>query len=207
MKRASDSTRQQRQAAWVAAAVLAMSNFSTALQTTSAPTASAARQVVTVSIRRVLVSLPDRKLALLENGKVRKVYRVAVGKRFTPSPAGEFKIVNRVSNPAYYHQGKVIPAGNGNPVGSRWMGLSAKGYGIHGTNQPSSIGKAASTGCIRMGKQDVEELFALIEVGDPVEIREERDEQVAAIFGTDTQTRAETTLAQVQTQAATGGGQ
>jgi len=73
------------------------------------------------------------------------------------------------------------------------MGLSAKGYGIHGTNQPSSIGKAASTGCIRMGQSDLEELFERVSVGDAVEIRAERDEQAAKIFGNtfDTETLAE----------------
>jgi hypothetical protein len=60
-------------------------------------------------------------------------------------------------------------------VGSRWMGLSLKGYGIHGTNEPSSIGKAASHGCIRMAKADLEELYAQVEVGDAVEIHAEHD--------------------------------
>jgi len=94
------------------------------------------------------------------------------------------------------------------------MGLSAKGYGIHGTNQPNSIGKAASTGCIRMGKLDLEELFAIVDVGDTVQIREERDEQIAAVFGTGTGTGTgsgagtETeTLAQVETEKSLGNGQ
>lgn len=203
MKLVSGSAGQRMKAAWLLAVVLAVPSLTAALQTDSASVAPVANELVKASMRRVLVSIPDRKLALLENGKIRRIYRVAVGKTSTPSPVGDFKIVNRVSNPTYYHPGQVVPAGNGNPVGSRWMGLSAKGYGIHGTNQPNSIGKAASTGCIRMGKKDVEELFALIEVGDPVEIREERDEQVAAIFGTD----AETTIAQAQTQTANDGGQ
>jgi L,D-transpeptidase ErfK/SrfK len=154
----------------------------------------------------VLVSIPDRKLALIENGKVVRIYRVAVGKTSTPSPVGEFKIVNRVTNPTYYHRGQVVAAGKGNPVGSRWMGLSAKGYGIHGTSQPNSIGKAASTGCIRVGKQDLEELFARVDVGDAVQIRAERDEQMAAVFGVGTGTEAET-IAQVESESTAGGGQ
>ncbi|MGB9197580.1 MAG: L,D-transpeptidase [Terriglobales bacterium] len=71
------------------------------------------------------------------------------------------------------------------------MGLSVKGYGIHGTNAPGSIGKAASTGCIRMGQRDLEELFAVVNVGDTVEIRAERGEQVAAIFGGEAEVVAE----------------
>lgn len=134
------------------------------------------------SVRWVLVSIHDRKLALLENGKVVRIYRVAVGKNSTPSPVGAFQVVNRVSNPTYYHKGQIIAAGNGNPVGSRWIGLSARGYGIHGTNQPNSIGKAASTGCIRMSKRDLEELFEMVNVGDRVEIEAERDDQIATVF-------------------------
>jgi hypothetical protein len=132
--------------------------------------------------RRIVVSIPDRKLALIEDGRVRKTYPVAVGARRTPSPTGRFKIVNRVVSPAYYHEGEVIPPGRSNPLGDRWMGLDKKGYGIHGTNVPSSIGKAASHGCIRMAKRDVEELFEIVRVGDVVEIQRERTPQLAAIF-------------------------
>ncbi len=74
--------------------------------------------------------------------------------------------------------------GKNNPVGTRWMGLSLRGYGIHGTNVQSSIGKAASHGCFRMKKNDVEELFTLVRVGDAVSVRGERDELVARTFRT-----------------------
>jgi hypothetical protein len=133
--------------------------------------------------RRIVVSIPDRALALIEDGRVLKLYPVAVGTRKTPSPTGRFKIVNRVVSPAYYHEGEVIPPGRSNPLGDRWMGLDKKGYGIHGTNVPGSIGKAASHGCIRMAKRDVEELFEIVRVGDVVEIHRGRTPQLAAIFG------------------------
>ncbi len=134
--------------------------------------------------RHVLViSIPDRKLALTEEGRVLKVYSVAVGAAVSPSPTGTLKIINKVIGPTYFHKGKVVPPGKSNPLGDRWMGLSQKGYGIHGTNAPRSIGKAASHGCIRMGKHDVEELFELARVGDVVEIHAQRDAQVAGIFG------------------------
>jgi hypothetical protein len=133
--------------------------------------------------RRIVVSIPDRELALIEDGRILKVYPVAVGTRGTPSPTGRFKVINRVASPAYYHEGKVIAPGRANPLGNRWMGLDKKGYGIHGTNVPSSIGKAASHGCIRMAKRDVEELFEVVRVGDVVEIHGERTPQLAAIFG------------------------
>jgi Uncharacterized protein conserved in bacteria len=134
--------------------------------------------------RMIVVSLEDRKLALIEDGTVKKTYTVAVGKPSTPSPVGSFTIESRVANPTYSHEGRVVLPGPQNPVGSRWMGLSIRGYGIHGTNVPSSIGKAASHGCIRMGKADVEELFSLVKVGDTVELVGTRNEETAQLFGT-----------------------
>ena len=125
---------------------------------------------------RIVVSIPDRKLVLMDGDRAMKIYEVAVGKASTPSPQGEFRIINRIPNPAWYSPGKVVAPGKGNPLGSRWMGLSAKGYGIHGTNAPKSIGKAASHGCIRMRATDLEELFDLVNVGVVVEIHGERPE-------------------------------
>lgn len=133
--------------------------------------------------RKLVVSIPHRKLALFEDGKVAKVYPVAVGAQVSPSPTGNFAVQTRLMKPTYYHPGKVIPAGPGNPLGTRWIGLTTKGYGIHGTNVESSIGKAASHGCIRMHRKDLEELFANVQVGDQVEIRGEADAGLASIFG------------------------
>jgi len=135
-----------------------------------------------VPARRIVVSLEDRKLALVEGGQVKKIYTVAVGKPTTPSPQGSFTIQRRVANPTYQHNGRSVPPGPANPVGSRWMGLSIRGYGIHGTNEPNSIGKAASHGCIRMGKADLEEFYALVSVGDQVEIVGQRNEETARLF-------------------------
>jgi lipoprotein-anchoring transpeptidase ErfK/SrfK len=132
--------------------------------------------------RRIIISIPDRKLALLEDGHVLKTYPIAIGARHTPSPDGEFVIVNRAKDPVYRHRDKEIPPGKDNPLGTRWMGLSMKGYGIHGTNAQSSVGKAASHGCFRMRKQDVEELYTLVQVGDPVTVRRERDAAIAGVF-------------------------
>jgi len=136
--------------------------------------------------RVVLVSLVDRQLAVIQDGEVIATFQVAVGADVTPSPTGEFKLVSRVENPTYYHPGVVIPAGKDNPLGTRWLGLSQKGYGIHGTNAPKSIGHAASHGCIRLRNRDVERLFTLVNVGDTVKIRAERDDETARIFGDQT---------------------
>jgi hypothetical protein len=142
-----------------------------------------AQQSTSATKRVIIVSLEDRKLALVEDGQVKRVYSVAVGKPSTPSPAGTFTIERRVANPTYHHNGKTVLPGPGNPVGTRWMGLSKQGYGIHGTNEPKSIGKAASHGCIRMARADLEEFYELVAVGDTVELLGERNEETAQLFG------------------------
>jgi lipoprotein-anchoring transpeptidase ErfK/SrfK len=144
--------------------------------------AQAKKSAAPESTRRIVVSIPDRKLALIEDGRVVKVFSVAVGAPGTPSPNGEFRIVNRIEKPTYYAPGKVIKPGPANPLGTRWIGLSLKGYGIHGTNEPISIGRRASHGCIRMRNEDVEELFELVRAGDVVELYRARTEQVAQVF-------------------------
>lgn len=143
--------------------------------------------------RRIVVSIPDRKLALIEDGKVVRVFPVAVGALNTPSPVGTFTVITRVANPTYYRQGHVVRAGKSNPVGPRWIGLSKHGYGIHGTNAPRSIGKSASHGCIRMRNQDVEQLFALVRVGDEVDLIADRTADVARIFDTGSAVEVATT--------------
>src|SRR5437016_2771401 len=132
--------------------------------------------------RRIVVSIPDRKLALVEDGRVVKIYRTAVGAAATPSPAGTYTILQRVKNPAWYSGDTVVAAGKNNPVGTRWLGLSRKSYGIHGTNNPRSIGRRASHGCIRMRNSDVEDLFNRVSVGDRVELRGERDAELVEMF-------------------------
>jgi lipoprotein-anchoring transpeptidase ErfK/SrfK len=139
--------------------------------------------VALVSKQLIVVSLEDRKLALVEDGQIKKVYTVAVGKPSTPSPTGTFTIARRVKDPTYSHNGKTVLPGPGNPVGTRWMGLNIKGYGIHGTNEPKSIGKAASHGCIRMAKKDLEEMYAMVSVGDTVELVGQRNDETAQLFG------------------------
>lgn len=133
-------------------------------------------------VRRVVVSIPDRKAALLEDGRISRIYAVAVGAPVSPSPIGVYQIVQRVPNPAWYRPGKVVPPGGNNPLGTRWLGLNLKGYGIHGTNNPGSIGRRASHGCIRMRNRDVEELFEKLQAGDVVELRGERDPEINQIF-------------------------
>jgi len=152
--------------------------------------------------RTVLVSILDRKLAVIEGERVIAQFPIAVGAATSPSPTGEFQIINRITNPTYYHAGSVIASGKDNPIGTRWVGLSQKGYGIHGTNAPRSVGHAASHGCIRLRNRDMERLFAMLRVGDVVQIRGERDEQVAQIFGGEAN---EITVAESQATQPTAG--
>ena len=167
-------------------AVVAVVKVATILTTPAAAqqlTEAAVEPPASVPQREIIVSLEDRKLALVENGEVIRVYTVAVGKPSTPSPEGTFTIDRRVKNPTYSHDGKTVLPGPDNPVGNRWMGLSKRGYGIHGTNEPKSIGKAASHGCIRMARPDLDELYTMVAVGDTVRLIGHRDEETSRLFG------------------------
>jgi lipoprotein-anchoring transpeptidase ErfK/SrfK len=172
------------------------------------PAASAQQAAMTIPAarvkRQVVVSIPDRKLVVMADGAVLKVFAVAVGADVSPSPTGGFEIVTRLTDPAYYHAGVVIPAGMDNPLGPRWVGLNKKGYGIHGTNMPQSIGKAASHGCIRMRNRDIVQFFAMVSVGDTVEIHGQRDEEIAEIFGGEADETAVAIVHAISTGAAGG---
>ncbi|MEK5179992.1 L,D-transpeptidase [Paenibacillus odorifer] len=107
---------------------------------------------------RIIVDLTQRMLYLLDNDIVIRGFPVGIGKMLTQSPVGEFTIINKQPNP-------------GGPFGAFWMGLSKPHYGIHGTNDPSSIGKKVSHGCIRMYNEDVLTLAAIVPIGTRVTIR------------------------------------
>ncbi|KRQ88059.1 putative L,D-transpeptidase YkuD [Caloramator mitchellensis] len=105
----------------------------------------------------IRINTSSRILTLYKSGIPIKKYGVAVGKPSTPTPKGKFYIINKIINP-------------GGPFGARWLGLNIRGYGIHGTNNPSSIGKSISNGCIRMFNRDVIELSKMVPIGTPVDI-------------------------------------
>ncbi len=110
----------------------------------------------------------SNKLILKNNGNFLKTYAVATGSH-DGTPLGNFKIVNKLPNPPWYTAGTRVPADSPkNVLGTRWMGITEKGYGIHGTIDPESIGKQSTEGCVRMYNKDVEELFDLVPVGTPV---------------------------------------
>jgi L,D-transpeptidase ErfK/SrfK len=111
-----------------------------------------------VSTYKIVVSLSQRRLYLYENNHLKKSYPVGIGKILSRTPAGDFIIVNKQPNP-------------GGPYGAMWMGLSKRHYGVHGTNNPASIGKRVSKGCIRMYNHDVLELASIVPLGTHVFIR------------------------------------
>ncbi|HLK07594.1 MAG TPA: L,D-transpeptidase [Candidatus Angelobacter sp.] len=163
-------------------------------QSTSTP-AAIAHSATPSPKRQIIISIADRQLAVIDHGQVLKTYPIAVGARGTPSPDGDFVIINHAKDPVYRHGDKEIAPGKDNPLGTRWMGLSLKGYGIHGTNVQGSVGKAISHGCFRMRKQDVEELYTLVQVGDTVMVRRERDSMIAKVFAAPASTQPAVTLA------------
>ncbi len=125
----------------------------------------------------IRIDLSQRKLYLYSEGKLVKTYSVAVGRPSYPTPQGHWKIITKVVNPTWTPPDSpwaagAVPIGPGprDPLGTRWMGLSAPGVGIHGTNEPWSIGSYASHGCIRMHISDAEDLFNRVFVGTPVDI-------------------------------------
>ena len=153
-----------------------------AVAMTSLLAANKLRAQDAVVSRRIVVDIPECRIAVIEDGRVTHLYPIAVGAAATPSPTGEFFVATRIQNPTWYAPHKVVPPGKANPLGTRWIGLSVPGYGIHGTNQPQSIGHRASHGCIRMRNRDVEALFRLVRVGDPVEFHSGQDEKLTQIF-------------------------
>ncbi len=165
---------------WVALAVVV--GVLTGEEAFGADAASGSDSRSSRPVRRVVVSIPDRQLAVLEGDVVLRSFPVSVGSPNSPSPVGTFTIVNRIDRPTYYAPGKVVPPGARNPLGTRWLGLNVKGYGIHGTDVPSSIGHARSHGCIRLRNRDIEELFDMLRPGDVVELHAQRTSDIARSF-------------------------
>jgi hypothetical protein len=123
----------------------------------------------------LVIRRASNRLQLFRGMKLSRVFPVATGQASYPTPLGRFKIVVKWRNPWWYPpsspwaQGlKPVPPGPGNPLGTRWMGLSAPGVGIHGTPDAASIGYSASHGCIRMRIPDAEWLFRHVRIGTTV---------------------------------------
>jgi lipoprotein-anchoring transpeptidase ErfK/SrfK len=123
----------------------------------------------------IVIRRGSNQLTLYEGMKIERTFQVATGQTVYPTPLGRFEIVVKWRNPWWYPpnsswaQGeKPIPPGPGNPLGTRWMGLSAPGVGIHGTPDDASIGYSVSHGCIRMHIPQAEWLFNHVDIDTPV---------------------------------------
>lgn len=119
----------------------------------------------------ILVDKTQNRLFLKNGEEVIKVYTVSTGKNPLLTPVGTFKITNKLTNPVWYKDGKGIPPESPeNILGTRWLGISKQGYGIHGTTEPQTIGQSVTAGCVRMINNEVEELFSIVPVGTDVTI-------------------------------------
>ncbi len=118
----------------------------------------------------ILVDKSQNILMLKSGEDIIKTYTVSTGAN-NCTPLGTFKIVNKLLNPTWFKAGAVVEPGSPeNILGSRWLGLSISGYGIHGTTEPQGLGKQATQGCVRMANPEVEELYAIVPEGTEVVI-------------------------------------
>ena len=125
----------------------------------------------------IVIHRGSNRLLLFRGARYWRVFPVATGQSVYPTPLGRFQILVKWKDPWWYPPPdpwaageKPTPPGPGNPLGPRWMGLSAPGVGIHGTNNESSIGYSVSHGCIRMHVADALWLFDHVEIGTTVYI-------------------------------------
>lgn len=120
----------------------------------------------------VIVNKTTNEMALVNKNRIQTVVNVATGKTEELTPEGIFTITVKAPNP--YYRKKDIPGGSPeNPLGTRWIGFDAEEtdgriYGLHGTNQPESIGKNVSNGCIRLQNEAIESLYDLIPLGTKI---------------------------------------
>lgn len=109
-------------------------------------------------------------LILKGDEEVLKTYVVSTGEN-NSTPVGVFQITDRLINPTWYKAGAVVPPDSSeNVLGTRWLGFTKKGYGIHGTTEPDKLGQQVTAGCIRMRNEEVEDLFAFLPSGSEVTI-------------------------------------
>lgn len=140
----------------------------------TADSAPAEAPAVETSVQLVL-SLESRLLEIRAANQPSVFYEVAVGQADWQTPQGEFRVINKLENPAWQHPitQEQIPPGPENPLGTRWIGFWSDGQaqiGFHGTNQEELIGEAVSHGCVRMRNRDIEALYQQIAVNTLVTV-------------------------------------
>jgi L,D-transpeptidase ErfK/SrfK len=129
--------------------------------------------------RGIVINVPEMRLYRFHSKRgIVSTHPVTVGEKETPTPIGTFRVVERKVDPQWDIPGslqhkykeKSVPPGEDNPIGKYWLGLSCRGYGIHGTDNPWSVGRIISNGCIRLYPEDIERLFPDVPKGTVVEI-------------------------------------
>jgi L,D-transpeptidase ErfK/SrfK len=132
----------------------------------------------------IVLNVPQRMLFVFRGGEPVQAFPVAVGRSDWRTPIGSFEVAVKETDPVWdvpvsiqaemAREGKQVltkvPPGPENPLGDRWLGLTAHGVGIHGTNVPSSVYRFTTHGCIRLHPDDIAALFDLVSVGTPVEV-------------------------------------
>ena len=126
----------------------------------------------------VQINIPSKTLEVWDGDTVVKTYPVGVGRKNFPTPTGNFKVISKFSSPTWENPYKAagearIYPGKKNPLGTRWIGFHRNlmgEYGIHGTNEPNSVGKVCSHGCIRMKINNSEDLYDTVPLGTPVTV-------------------------------------
>lgn len=137
------------------------------------------RGAVSVPQYRIVIQKSSNKLSLFDGEELVRTYPVATGRSRETTPEGSFRMVFKTTCPGWTNPetGRFIQGCTPeNPLGDRWLGFNAHGtngrvYGIHGTNDPSSIGSHITLGCVRMYPADVRELYEKIPIGTPVVIK------------------------------------
>jgi lipoprotein-anchoring transpeptidase ErfK/SrfK len=123
----------------------------------------------------LIVNKTTNEVAFIHDNKVQSISSAGTGKTEDLTPEGLFTITVKAKNP--YYRKKNIEGGTAqNPLGTRWMGFDAEGtdgriYGLHGTNNPQSIGRYVSNGCIRLQNETIESLYTQIPLGTKILIQ------------------------------------
>ena len=140
-------------------------------------TGIATPELLQLSAERIVVHLNRFRVELIRDGKRVFSAPIAIGQPAYPTPTGHYEIIAKIKNPTWVPPNspwaaglEPIPPGSSNPLGTRWIGTSAPNIGFHATPQDYSVGHAASHGCMRMHRADVERLYDLVRVGTPVDI-------------------------------------
>jgi L,D-transpeptidase ErfK/SrfK len=128
--------------------------------------------------RGLVVNVPEMRIYDYTHGTTPELYAIAIGDEADPSLYGKFKVGPKRKSPAWYVPASiraerpelpaVVPAGDENPLGTRWMTIGSTSYGIHGTNNDWSIGRTATHGCIRLYNDEVERLYERVPSGTPL---------------------------------------